>query len=1203
MVEYDAVADVATVVAYATLPDLSSSSLSEAYVSSCDGFAFDSKTHEKLVKSHSMDVFLSSLDSTRSSARSASSMSLKTQKHLSPPSISTSPPSRSTNVVDQYLTTKKKYKPVALKTRPLLADLPAKFRIERRIVGDPLVGMPPLNPTPPSRFLPGSRYTAERCAELRRRHEHFLLPAELDLMDDMVLNQETAFAWTDAERGSFRCDFFPPVEIPTVPHKPWVLRNIPIPPRLYDEICDQIRKKIASGVYEPLNSCYRSRWFAVAKKDGRVRIVHSLEPLNAVTIQHSGVPPIPEYIIEQFAARPCVGSFDLFVGYDEREIAESSRDFTTFQTPFGAHRLTTLPMGWTNSVPIFHDDVTFILRDEIPAHVAVYVDDVMAKGPDSDYRLPDGSYETIPNNPGIRRFVWEHLTVANRIIRRIGHAGGTFSGPKAWPCIDERVLVGSRCTPMGRLPERERVDTIRNWQPCKTLSEVRAFLGTVGVARIFIKDFAKRANALTQLTRKGVPFAFGPEQVSAFDDLKSALLDCPALRPLRYDSDAAIILGVDTSYIAVGYLLCQQDESNPKIRYYNRFGSITLNDRESRFSQPKLELYGLFRALSALKLRLLGVRNLVVETDAGYIRGMLANPDLQPSAAINRWIMGILTFHFELVHVPGKKHAPDGLSRRPQQPGDRSEPPPDEFEDWLKNLYSFVHIINPSPRLPPATIPEPCDVVDVYAQGILPQARPPHIDPPPYSDFPRTEHARRSDAQLERVREFLDNPKRPSGLDDRQWVAFYKFATLFMLDSNGTLWRRHVGGAHRVVLPENRRPAALVELHDRIGHRGLFATRAFVCDRFWWPQMVRDVEWYVRTCHMCQIRQVVRVHIPPIVPEPTAPMVRIHADSMHMPGRYKYFAHARCATTSWAEGRALLSETARTLGEWLFQDIICRWNALSEIVTDNGAPWIAACTYLADKYQLHHIRISGYNSQANGIVERPHFNIRDALFKATEGDGTCWHLSVHTVLWADRVSVRRRLGCSPYFAVTGSHPILPFDFKEATYLISPPHSLLTTEELIARRATALQKRADDVDRLRSAVYSQRLQEANDFEQRNLSTTRDFNAEPGTLVLLRNTAIEKSLNRKMRARYLGPYLVVSRNRGGAYILSELDGAVFDRPVAAFRVLPYLARRDKLAFQRDFLDADSRRIRELEASTDKGDGAADVDTSQRDGVANP
>ena len=263
------------------------------------------------------------------------------------------------------------------------------------------------------------------------------------------------------------------------------------------------------------------------------------------------------------------------------------------------------------------------------------------------------------------------------------------------------------------------------------------------------------------------------------------------------------------------------------------------------------------------------------------------------------------------------------------------------------------------------------------------------------------------DSQLQLVRDFLDNLKRPNDLDDRKWVTFYKFATCFMLDARGVLWRPNPGGAHSLVISEDRRPAILVELHDRVGHRGLFATRAFVCDRFWWPQMVRNIDWYVRTCHMCQVRQVVRIHILPIVPEPTAPMVRIHADSMHMPGRYKYFAHARCATTSWVEGRALLSETARTLGEWLFQDIICRWNALSEIVTDNGSPWVAATTYLAEKYHLHHIRISGYNSQANGIVERPHFNVRDALFKATEGDGDHWHLSVHTVLWADRTSVRK----------------------------------------------------------------------------------------------------------------------------------------------------------------------------------------------------
>jgi hypothetical protein len=59
--------------------------------------------------------------------------------------------------------------------------------------------------------------------------------------------------------------------------------------------------------------------------------------------------------------------------------------------------------------------------------------------------------------------------------------------------------------------------------------------------------------------------------------------------------------------------------------------------------------------------------------------------------------------------------------------------------------------------------------------------------------------------------------------------------------------------------------------------------------------------------------------------------------------------------------------------------------------------------------------------------------------------------------------------------------------------------------------------------------------------------------------MRNTAIEKTLSKRMRKRYLGPLIVVSRNRGGAYILCELDGSVLHRPIAAFRVIPYFARK--------------------------------------------
>ena len=80
------------------------------------------------------------------------------------------------------------------------------------------------------------------------------------------------------------------------------------------------------------------------------------------------------------------------------------------------------------------------------------------------------------------------------------------------------------------------------------------------------------------------------------------------------------------------------------------------------------------------------------------------------------------------------------------------------------------------------------------------------------------------------------------------------------------------------------------------------------------------------------------------------------------------------------------------------------------------------------------------------------------------------------------------------------------------------------------------------------------------------------------------AIEKALNRKMRTRYLGPLIVLARNKGGAYIIAELDGSVFDRPVAAFRVIPYFARQ-KLTLPplQGLLDISMRRLQEMKEST--------------------
>jgi len=115
----------------------------------------------------------------------------------------------------------------------------------------------------------------------------------------------------------------------------------------------------------------------MVKKDGKLlQIVHRLELLNQVTIKHVGVTPFTDQIGKHFVGCTCSGMLNLYVGYDKCGLSGASCDLTTFQSLFRLLRLVTLPMGWTNSIPIFHDDVTHILQPKIPNTTVLYIDNV-----------------------------------------------------------------------------------------------------------------------------------------------------------------------------------------------------------------------------------------------------------------------------------------------------------------------------------------------------------------------------------------------------------------------------------------------------------------------------------------------------------------------------------------------------------------------------------------------------------------------------------------------------------------------------------------------------------------------------------------------------------------------------------------------------------------------------------------------------------
>jgi len=141
--------------------------------------------------------------------------------------------------------------------------------------------------------------------------------------------------------------------------------------------------------------------------------------------------------------------------------------------------------------------------------------------------------------------------------------------------------------------EEDKVEGVLKWPMPQCVKDVRKFLGLANYYRWFVKDFAKVALPMNQLTRKDEKWKWGEEQQAVFEQLKTIFTTRPMLATLELDKEFRV--EADASNFATGGVLSIKCDGD--LWWPVAFISKALNEMERNYEIHDKEMLGVIRCL------------------------------------------------------------------------------------------------------------------------------------------------------------------------------------------------------------------------------------------------------------------------------------------------------------------------------------------------------------------------------------------------------------------------------------------------------------------------------------------------------------------------------------------------------------------------------------------------------------------------------
>jgi transposase InsO family protein len=867
-------------------------------------------------------------------------------------------------------------------------------------------------------FVPGSQENHETLnlvegqKWLPKANLDHLTPEQRAEIEQLLWEECDLFARNDTDIG----------EIPELQMDIKLTDEIPVneayrhlPRKLYDDVKTYLNDLIINGWIAESTSAYASPIVCVRKKDNTMRMCVDYRKLNLKMIPDRHPIPRVQDILDGLGGQKFFSTLDMAKAYHQGFIKESCRKYTAFATPWALYEWLRIPFGLKNAPAAFQRYISQALMGLLDRVCMAYLDDVLVYG----------------------KTFKEPVTNLKQVFKRLKSKGVKLRVDKCHFAKQEVRYLGRLVSEEGYRPDPEDIKALEKFRVApNNVGEVRSMLGFLGYYRGHVKDFAKRMKPVYDLIKadkssespgpakaKSGKTVYDKRRMVTWTAELQTIIDqiidtLQSPEVMAYpDFDQPFILNCDASGYGLGAVLYQRQ--NDKLRVIS-YASRTLTDAEKNYHlhSGKCEFLALKWSVTEKFSDYLGYgAHFTVFTDNNPLTYVMTSAKLNATGM--RWVGELADYDFTLKYRPGKDSADaDGLSRNPLT-----------IEELERECTETVGRQDLSVIFSP---PDVSNILPIDVKVLECPVFPSDLKAISSSELGKAQSDDHIVGPIYRAVALNIRPKK------KEWIALSRKSRLLCQQweklqiDNGVLMRK-TPRYSQVVLPQIYHSLVFSELHQKMGHLASDRVECLARQRFYWPHMATDIEYFIKKKCSCVFTKKPNVQErAKLVPIGASyPFEVVSVDFLHLDkckGGFEYVLVVCDHFTRFSQAYATKSKSSRAAAEKLFNHFILQFGFPKRIHHDRGGEFNSQL--FKHLHRLANIKESNttpYHPMGDPIVERYNRTLLNMLKSIPENAKNNWKDHLATLTFAYNSTVHKSTGFSPFYLMFGRESRLPID--------------------------------------------------------------------------------------------------------------------------------------------------------------------------------